>query len=316
MQQPYAVRGAAIDLPSAGDLEGQQAPDGAVHDAEREMLTGDAERLQILLRQVDPSAPQILADVAKEVAELERDAQVCGIGIGDFAWDQRLEDRHHLQADDGRRAVDVAHQVRVGGVTGDGQVHPHAREERLDVVHRDLPAAHRVDDRPADRVVAPAGLDVLNELRPPADQPVGLLRVGERAGQVVDDLVGVTGEAVERMDVGALPVRQQQRREVVGLAVARVEPAARLVGGAQLRAGDPGGVQLLVAHGREVSQMARWGLGAAAWADPAAHNVIHFGIRLSVEAALSGVGTITMCADVTGLPCAQHPSCPHSGLPR
>ena len=36
--------------------------------------------------------------------------------------------------------------------------------------------------------------------------------------------------------------------------------------------------------------MARWGLGAAAWADPAAHNVIHFGIRLSVEAALSGLG--------------------------
>lgn len=60
--------------------------------------------------------------------------------------------------------------------------------------------------------------------------------------------------------------------------------------------------------------MARWGLGAAAWADPAAHNVIHFGIRLSVEAALSGVGTITMCADVTGLPCAQRPSCPHCGL--
>jgi hypothetical protein len=39
---------------------------------------------------------------------------------------------------------------------GDGEVHPHAGEERLDVVHRDVPAADGVDDGPADRVVAPA----------------------------------------------------------------------------------------------------------------------------------------------------------------
>jgi hypothetical protein len=74
---------------------------------------------------------------------------------------------------------------------------------------------------------------------PPADQPVGLLGVGEGAAQVVDDLVGVAGEAVQRVDVRPLPGRQQQRREVVGLAVAGVEPAARLVRRPQLRVRIP-----------------------------------------------------------------------------
>ena len=87
------------------------------------------------------------------------------------------------------------------------------------------------------------------ELLAPADQPVGLLGVGQRAGEVVDDLVGVAGEAVERVDVRPLPRRQQQRREVVGPAVGGVEPPAGLVGRPQRRVGDPGGVELPDAHG-------------------------------------------------------------------
>ena len=96
-----------------------------------------------------------------------------------------------------------------------------------------------------------AGLDVAHELLAPADQPVGLLGVGQRAAEVVDDLVGVAREAVQRVDVRPLPRRQQQRGEVVRLAVAGVEPAAGLVRRPQRRVGDARRVQLPPAHARE-----------------------------------------------------------------
>jgi hypothetical protein len=82
---------------------------------------------EVLHRQVDPAALQVLADVADEVAQLEGDAEVGGVGVGDLAGHERLEHRHHLEPDDRGRAVDVDHQVVVGGVLGDRQVHPHAR---------------------------------------------------------------------------------------------------------------------------------------------------------------------------------------------
>jgi hypothetical protein len=112
------------------------------------------------------------------------------------------------------------------------------------VRQRDVPAADGVDDGAADRVLAAAGRDVAQELLAPADQPVGLLGVAQRAAEVVDDLVGVAREAVEGVDVRALPGRQQQRREVVGAPVRGVEPAAGLVRRPQRRVRDAGGVEL------------------------------------------------------------------------
>jgi hypothetical protein len=108
------------------------------------------------------------------------------------------------------------------------------------VRQRDVPAPDGVDDRPADRVLAAPGRDVAQELLAPADQPVGLLGVAQRAPEVVDDLVGVAREAVQRVDVRALPGRQEQRREVVGAPVRGVEPPAGLVRRPQRRVRDPG----------------------------------------------------------------------------
>ena len=81
--------------------------------------------------------------------------------------------------------------------------------------------------------------------------------VRQRAGEVVDDLVGVPREAVQRVDVRPLPRGQQQRRQVVRLAVPRVEPPAGLVRRAQRGVGDPGGVQLSRAHAASLAERRR-----------------------------------------------------------
>ena len=136
--------------------------------------------------------------------------------------------------------------------------------------HRDVPAPHGVDHGPADRVLAAAGRTSRTELLAPADQPVGLLGVGQRRAEVVDDLVGVAGEPVERVHVRALPRREQQRREVVGLAVRGVELAAGLVRRAQRRVGMPAASSSRALTGRESSRCRRlWQPGAVDAAVPA-----------------------------------------------
>ena len=134
-------------------------------------------------------------------------------------------------------------EVGVRRVAGDVDVHPHAGEERLEGVAADAPGARGVDRGPADRVVAVAAVEVGEELVAPADE-------GRRVGavEVVDQLVGVPREAVERVDVRPLGRRQQQRGEVVRLAVRSVQPPAALVGRPQRRVGDPRRVQLPPAH--------------------------------------------------------------------
>ena len=50
--------------------------------ADAPLLRGGAEAADIRLRQVDPSAIEVLADVAKEVRELEGDPEVAGVRRG------------------------------------------------------------------------------------------------------------------------------------------------------------------------------------------------------------------------------------------
>ena len=99
------------------------------------------------------------------------------------------------------------------------------------------------------RVALVAGLEVAQELLAPGHQPVGV-----RGVEVVDELVGVAGEAVEGVHVRPLGRGEQQRGQVVGAAVGGVEAAARLVGRPQRRVGDPGRVQLPPAHRRDLPQ--------------------------------------------------------------
>ncbi len=174
--------------------------DPVVDDPPLQVRTGQSGRVEVVQRQVDPAAVEVLTDVADEVRELEGDAQILGrfVRVGR----QRLEDGHHLQPDDGGGAVHVLVEVVVGLVLGDGEVHRHRVQERLEVLDRDVPATHRVHDGIADRVRAAPASHVGEEASPHSLRCVC-------GGDVVasghiDDLVGVAGEAVQRVHVRSL----------------------------------------------------------------------------------------------------------------
>ena len=124
-------------------------------------------------------------------------------------------------------------------------------QESFEVFAGDLPTQHRVHDRPAHRIVRTPTFEVGQECVAPGAQPVGLLLIGQRRSQIVDDFIGVPREAIQRVDVGPLARRKQQGREVVGLAMSRIEFPAPVVGGAQLRIGDPCAVQIPRTHASE-----------------------------------------------------------------
>ncbi len=145
-----------------------------------------------------------------------------------------LEDRQHHLADHRCRAVHVAEQVVPGGVRLDGEVHRHRAEEPAEAPRGRCRMPRTVwTDGLEHRIVGLARLEV-------GEEPVA--EVGERRGahlgrhvaptlrgDLVDDVVGVAGERVQRMDVVLLDLGQHLGRPVVGGAVALVELPAQLV---------------------------------------------------------------------------------------
>ena len=195
--------------------------------ARREVGPGDAEAVEVLLRQVDPAAAQVLGHVADEVRHLEGLAEIVRVSSACAVVD-RLEDRHHLQADHRGRALHVGLEVGVRRVAGDVDVHPHAGQERDERSPAGCPrcaavcTAARLTGSTTD--LDRCAVEVVQELLAPRDG-----RSGSGVGRAVDVLVGLSREAVERVHEGSFRRRQQQGGEVVGAAVRRVEPTARLV---------------------------------------------------------------------------------------
>ena len=72
-QQVDAAVGGSVQRPAALDLEAHQGPPRVV---DRAALRVGAEALEVLLGQVDPAPVEVLGDVAEEVGELERVAEV------------------------------------------------------------------------------------------------------------------------------------------------------------------------------------------------------------------------------------------------
>ncbi len=144
-----------------------------------------------------------------------------------------LEDRQHHLADDGCRAVHVDEQVVPGVVRLDGEVHRHRAQEAAEALRIDGEGAHRVDDRLQHRIVGAARIEIGEE---------AVAEIGECGGAVldrdvstalgrdlVDDVVGVPGERVQRVDMVLFDLRQHLRRPVVGRAVALVEVLAERI---------------------------------------------------------------------------------------
>ena len=146
---------------------------------------------------------------------------------------ERLEDRHHLQPDDGGRPVDVVLQVVEGLVLGDGEVHRHrcrnaskcssGMSQRRDRVphRRETSGRARVRRRTPARKRSP---------QPPSAAAFCSADRSSRGRRRSRRRSGRTRTARGRR---AASGRQQQRREVVGPAVAGVQSPAGGVGGGE-----------------------------------------------------------------------------------
>ena len=132
-----AVVGLPVEPAVALDLEGHQCPPLGRDDPG---VRVGPEPAQVLLRQVDPAAVEVLADVAQEVGELEGEAERAGRPHGIRAGAQHGQ--HHL-ADDGGAAVHVAEQVGPRLVAAAGEVGAHRGEEAGEAVVVDAALAHR-----------------------------------------------------------------------------------------------------------------------------------------------------------------------------
>ena len=115
---------------------------------------------------------------------------------------------------------------------------------------------------------------------------------GPVVAEVVDDLVGVAGEAVQRVHGGPPRAREQPGGEEVGAAVAGVERAAGRVGGPQRRVGDPGGVELSppARHRWRAARRPPAGAARSAAASPVGSSAGARGLRRAPAASRSGSG--------------------------
>ena len=202
---------------------------------QREQLPVDAERRQLVGGQVDAAAVEVFADVAEEVGELERHAERRRGGLGVRPRAGRAQDRQHLEPDHGGGAVDVAVEVGERRVVGDLGVHAHRREEVGEVRAVDGVATGGVGQRGEHRVGGRAAVEGDGELLGERVEPGGLRGGRPAVAEVVDDLVGVPGEAVQRVHGGAAGAGEQPGGEEVGAAVAGVQRAAGGVRGPQAR---------------------------------------------------------------------------------
>ncbi len=198
--------------------------------------------------QVDAAPVEVLAHVPQEVGELERLPERRRVRFSLLPGRDRAENRQHLQPDHRGRTVYVAPQVGVGGIVRDGQIGTHRGQEVGEENRLDGVPGGGVGDGPDHRFGAATGTQPARQVAlQSAQMPVALLGRSVPI-EVVHDVVGPAGEAVQGVHGGAAFERQQAGGQEVGLAVTRVEPSATGVGGAERGIGDSGRVEFTTAH--------------------------------------------------------------------
>ncbi len=151
-----------------------------------------------------------------------RSGLVPGCGVAQYG--------EHLEADDGRGAVHVGAQSFQGAVVGDGEVVAHGGEEVVEVAVGDAVAACGVGHGGDDGVATGAAVHRRAEVVREGLEPPGTFAGCGGGGQIVDDVVGEPGEAVEGVNSGAAGCGQQPGGEEVCLAVLGIETAATVEG--------------------------------------------------------------------------------------
>jgi len=214
------VRG-LVEAPVAGDLEAQQRPPGVVDAAGGGV---GAEAAQVGLRHVHPAAVEVLAHVAQEVGELEREAQRARRLAGRRGQGPQ-HGQHHL-ADDRRRALHVAAQVVVGLVARGVEVHGHGAEEPVEALAVDAGGPDRVRDGGQRGVRGTPGQRLLERRAERAQPRAGGGDVAGGRPLGVHDVVGEPAQRVHGVHVAALLGGQQQRPPVVRRAVLAGQPGA------------------------------------------------------------------------------------------
>jgi hypothetical protein len=85
-------------------------------------------------------------------------------------------------------------------------------EEGLEVLDRYRPTIDGIDEGSSDLVIGSPRAKVFEDLTTPAFEP-GTLFLGSQCGsEVIDDLVRVSGEAIEGMDIGTFLRWQESSR--------------------------------------------------------------------------------------------------------
>ncbi|CAB4883434.1 unannotated protein [freshwater metagenome] len=84
MKELDAPSGLLLEVAHPRDLKPERILDRRRRDPGLEILAGDAERRELVERKIDASPIKILADIADEIRELERDSEILGTieGLG------------------------------------------------------------------------------------------------------------------------------------------------------------------------------------------------------------------------------------------
>ena len=177
-----------------------------------------------------------------------------------------------------RRTLHVPEQVVVAWRRSHGEVHGHRGQEGAEIGLRRCRRSGRcAPPRPAPghRIGPPAG--TRRTRSPKSVRPRRARGRAQAVVQVIHDLVGVPGEAVQRVHVRPLPVREQPGRQVVGGTVPAVQLATALIGGGQGGGAGCGG--------------RRSGTSRCAWARPGPGRA-----RPGPDRSAPGAGTARRCS--------------------
>ncbi len=185
---------------------------------------GNAEARQFVERQIDAIAARILADVADDIGELERGAEVfgvaqrCGIAVAENLC------RH--QADHTRHPVTIRLQRGEVGIAVVLQIHLHPVDDFVETRPREIETAHHRDQGLCHRMLRRAGKSAGDLLAPPGELGPGEIGVAA----LIHHVVHLPTVGVEGGDRAAFFRRQEQEAVVEARAALRRLVLAILVG--------------------------------------------------------------------------------------